>query len=50
MADIAVYARGPARPTGGAGAIALLIGPEASVVFDKVRASYMSNVYDFYKP
>ena len=50
MADIAVYTRGPARPTGGAGAIALLIGPGSNIVFDRVRATYMSNVYDFYKP
>ena len=50
MADIAVYSRGPARPTGGAGAIALLIGADASIVFDRVRATYMNSIYDFYKP
>ncbi|XP_054162051.1 hydroxymethylglutaryl-CoA synthase 1-like [Oppia nitens] len=50
-ADIAVYASGPARPTGGCGAIAMLIGPDAAVVFDrKVRSTYMAHVYDFYKP
>ena len=27
--DIAVYTKGPARPTGGAGAVAMLIGPDA---------------------
>lgn len=48
--DIAVYARGSARPTGGAGAVALLIGPEAPLVLDSVRASHMEHVYDFYKP
>ncbi|KAM7258520.1 hypothetical protein ACFE04_014261 [Oxalis oulophora] len=49
--DSAVYAEGPARPTGGAAAIALLIGPDAPIVFEsKVRASHMSHVYDFYKP
>ena len=26
--DIAAYAKGPARPTGGAGAIAFLLGPD----------------------
>ena len=30
--DIAVYASGNARPTGGAGAVAMLIGPNAPLV------------------
>jgi 3-hydroxy-3-methylglutaryl CoA synthase len=34
MGDIAVYSKGNARPTGGAGACALLIGPNAPVVFE----------------
>lgn len=33
--DIAVYAEGAARPAGGAGAVALLIGPNAPVVFER---------------
>lgn len=33
--DIAVYAKGPARPTGGAGAIAMLIGPHAPLVLER---------------
>ena len=33
--DIAVYPVGPARPTGGAGAVAMLIGPDAPIVIDK---------------
>lgn len=46
-----MYAEGPARPTGGAAAIALLIGPDAPIAFEsKYRASHMSHVYDFYKP
>ncbi|KAK5648344.1 hypothetical protein RI129_003236 [Pyrocoelia pectoralis] len=50
-ADIAVYAAGPARPTGGAGAVAMLIGPNAPLVFDRhVRSTYMKHAYDFYKP
>nr|NVI74407.1 HMG coenzyme A synthase [Cucujiformia] len=50
-ADIAVYAKGPARPTGGAGAVALLIGPNAPLVFDRgLRSIHMRHVYDFYKP
>ncbi|KAK7794111.1 hypothetical protein R5R35_012605 [Gryllus longicercus] len=49
--DIAVYAKGSARPTGGAGAIAMLIGPDAPLVMERgVRASYMRHAYDFYKP
>ena len=34
-ADIAVYASGNARPTGGAGAVAMLIGPNAPITFEK---------------
>ena len=34
MGDIAVYAKGSARPTGGAGACAVLIGPNAPIVFE----------------
>lgn len=49
-ADIAVYPKGPARPTGGAGAIAMLIGPNANIVFDNARSTFMDNAYDFYKP
>ena len=49
--DIAVYAAGPARPSGGAGAVAMLIGPNAPLVLDRgVRSSHMEHVYDFYKP
>ncbi|KAH1106286.1 hypothetical protein J1N35_010054 [Gossypium stocksii] len=49
--DSAVYAVGPARPTGGAAAIAMLIGPDAPIVFEsKFRGSHMSHAYDFYKP
>ena len=33
-ADIAVYAKGAARAAGGAGAVALLIGPDAPLVFE----------------
>lgn len=48
--DIAVYVRGPARPTGGCGAIAMLIGPDAPLVIDPIRATFMDHAYDFYKP
>jgi hydroxymethylglutaryl-CoA synthase len=49
--DIALYAKGNARPTGGAGAVALLIGPNAPIVVEPgLRGSYMQHAYDFYKP
>ena len=34
-ADIAVYATGNARPTGGAGAVAMLVGPNAPLVLER---------------
>lgn len=49
-ADMAVYAKGPARPTGGCGAVAMLIGPNAPLVFDDTRSTFVDHVYDFYKP
>lgn len=49
-ADIAVYDKGNARPTGGCGAVAMLIGPNAPLVFDPFRATHMTHIYDFYKP
>ena len=49
--DIALYAKGAARPTGGAGCVAILIGPDAPLVFEPgLRGSYMQHAYDFYKP
>ncbi|KAF7308390.1 3-hydroxy-3-methylglutaryl coenzyme A synthase [Mycena chlorophos] len=48
--DIAIYAKGAARPAGGAGAVAILIGPNAPVVFEPVHGTYMADTYDFYKP
>ncbi|KAL5017079.1 hypothetical protein ScPMuIL_006668 [Solemya velum] len=49
--DIAVYATGNARCTGGAGAVAMLVGPGAPLVLDRgVRGTHMQHVYDFYKP
>ncbi|KAI8803640.1 hydroxymethylglutaryl-coenzyme A synthase C terminal-domain-containing protein [Cladochytrium replicatum] len=50
-ADIAVYKAGSARPTGGAGAVAMLIGPGADLVFEpKLRVTHIEHAYDFYKP
>ncbi|KAA8493700.1 Hydroxymethylglutaryl-CoA synthase A [Porphyridium purpureum] len=50
-ADIATYAPGPARCTGGAGAVALLIAPNAALVLEPaLRSTWMGHSYDFYKP
>lgn len=49
--DIAVYGTKAARPTGGCGVVAMLIGPNAPLVLEPgLRASHMEHVYDFYKP
>lgn len=49
--DIALYAKGNARPTGGAGCVAMLIGPDAPLAFDAgLRGTYITHTYDFYKP
>ncbi|KAG1688248.1 hypothetical protein DVH05_003895 [Phytophthora capsici] len=49
--DIAVYAQGPARPSGGCGAVAMLIGPDAPLVLDcRTKSTHATNVWDFYKP
>ena len=49
-ADLAVYEEGPARPTGGAGAIALLVSRNPKIAINPTRCSYMDHQYDFYKP
>eukprot|EP00177_Eucheuma_denticulatum_P008431 GFKZ01015328.1.p1 GENE.GFKZ01015328.1~~GFKZ01015328.1.p1 ORF type:complete len:458 (-),score=50.01 GFKZ01015328.1:575-1888(-) len=50
-ADIAVYERGPARPTGGAGAVAMVLGKDAPIRFEiGLRATCMGHSYDFFKP
>lgn len=49
--DIALYKKGNARPTGGAGCVAMLIGPDAPLVIEAgQRGSYIRHAYDFYKP
>jgi len=49
--DSAVYARGPARPTGGAGAVAILVGPHAPLVMERgLRSSHVDHAFDFFKP
>jgi len=49
--DIAVYASGNARPTGGCGVVAMLLGPDAPLVMERgLYGTHMEHVYDFYKP
>ena len=49
--DIALYKKGNARPTGGVGCVAVLIGPDAPLVFEPgLRGTYITHAYDFYKP
>ena len=49
--DIAIYEPGPARPTGGAGMVAMLIGPDAPIVLEsETVCSHFEHAYDFYKP
>ncbi|KAF2767601.1 erg13, 3-hydroxy-3-methylglutaryl-CoA (HMG-CoA) synthase [Teratosphaeria nubilosa] len=49
--DIALYKKGNARPTGGAGCVAMLVGPDAPLAFEPgLRGSYITHAYDFYKP
>ena len=51
MGDIALYEKGNARPTGGCGALALLLGPNAPLVFESgKKAQHFAHNYDFYKP
>ncbi|BEJ12340.1 hypothetical protein CspHIS471_0208000 [Cutaneotrichosporon sp. HIS471] len=48
--DIAIYKEGSARPVGGMGACAMLVGPDAPIVFEPVHGTYIANTWDFYKP
>lgn len=49
--DIAVYADGPARPTGGCGAVAMLVGRNAPLAINlRTRSTHASHVWDFFKP
>lgn len=50
MGDIALYKKGNARPTGGAGCVAMLVGPDAPLAFEPgQRGSFVKHAYDFYK-
>lgn len=49
--DIAVYAPGPARPTCGCGAVAMLVGRDAPLDIDLfTRTTHASHQWDFFKP
>ena len=50
-ADIAVYSDGPARPTGGCGSVAMLVGRNAPLQIDlRTRTTHATHVWDFFKP
>lgn len=44
-ADIAVYAAGSARSTGGAGAVAMLVGPNAPLVMERGTKSLACKIF-----
>lgn len=49
--DIALYREASSRPTGGAGCVAMLVGPNALLSFDpSLKGTFMTHAYDFYKP
>lgn len=50
MSDVAVYDNVNAEPTGGAGAIAILLGPNPIITLERERFSFFDDEYDFYKP
>ena len=50
-ADIAVYEDMTPRPTGGCGAVAIVIGPNAPILIEpRLFSSHFIHGYDFYKP
>jgi len=51
LTDVALYAEPAARATGGAGAVAILVGPDAPLPLHRATvASHCQNVYDWFKP
>ncbi|KAJ1915739.1 3-hydroxy-3-methylglutaryl coenzyme A synthase [Mycoemilia scoparia] len=49
--DIAIYASGAARPSGGCGVVCMLVGPNAPLALEfPLRGTFMEHMYDFYKP
>ena len=50
MSDVAVYDDVRAIPTSGAGAVAILLGPDPYIELEEHRFSHFDDAYDFYKP
>lgn len=50
MSDVAVYDDIRAEPTGGSGAVAILLGPDPMIELEESRFSHFEDAYDFYKP
>ena len=50
MSDVAWYDDLSAQPTSGSGAVAVLMGPNANLIFERNRYSFFDDQYDFYKP
>lgn len=49
--DIALYREPSSRPTGGAGCVAMLVGPHAVLSLEpSLKGTFMTHAYDFYKP
>jgi hydroxymethylglutaryl-CoA synthase len=49
--DIAAYAPGPARPSGGCGSVAMLVGPGAPLVLEPgLCATHARDEWDFWRP
>jgi len=49
--DIALYREASSRPTGGAGCVAMLVGPDAVLSLEpSLKGTFMTHAYDFYKP
>lgn len=49
--DIALYREASSRPTGGAGCVAMLVGPNALLSLEpRLKGTFMTHSYDFYKP
>lgn len=47
--DVAVYDQPSSRPTGGAGCVAILVGPNAPLSLEpSLRGTFMTHGYDFY--
>jgi hydroxymethylglutaryl-CoA synthase len=48
--DIALYDDVPARPSGGCGAVAIVVGPDAVITLEPGLFSHFAHAWDVYKP